>query len=58
MYKVKDLDFSGKTIYCGLDVHKTNWKVNGRMDGMEIAVFSRNPRDIVHNGYCFCLHVP
>ncbi len=43
MGKVKELDFSGKTIYCGLDVHKTNWKVNARMDGIEVAVFSQNP---------------
>ena len=43
MGKVKQLDFSGKTIYCGLDVHKTNWKVNARMEGIEMAVFSQNP---------------
>jgi transposase len=43
MSKVKQLDFSGKTIYCGLDVHKTNWKVNARMEGIEVAAFSQNP---------------
>ena len=24
--QVKQLDFTGKTIYCGIDVHKTSWK--------------------------------
>lgn len=43
MSKVKQLDFSGETIYCGLDVHKTNWKVNARMNNLEIAAFSQNP---------------
>lgn len=43
MSKVKQLSFEGKTICCGLDVHKTNWKVNARMDNMEIASFSQNP---------------
>lgn len=47
MSKVKQLCFSGKTIYCGLDVHKTNWRVNARIDDMEIAAFSQNPDPIL-----------
>jgi transposase len=43
MSKVKQLSFAGKVIYCGLDVHKTNWKVNARMEGIEIEAFSQNP---------------
>ena len=43
MGKVNQLDFSGKVIYCGIDVHKTNWKVNARMEGIEVAAFSQNP---------------
>ena len=43
MTKGKQLDFSGKTIYCGLDVHKTNWKINARIEGKEVAVFSQDP---------------
>jgi transposase len=43
MSKVKQLGFEGQTIYCGLDVHKTNWKVNARMNNIEIGVFSQNP---------------
>ncbi len=46
MSKVKELDFTGKVIYCGLDVHKTNWKVNARMEGIEIAAFSQNPDEV------------
>jgi transposase len=43
MSKVKELSFEGKTICCGLDVHKSNWKVNSRMDSIELASFSQNP---------------
>lgn len=43
MSKVKQLNFDGKTIYCGLDVHKSNWKVNFGMDQKELAGFSQNP---------------
>lgn len=43
MSKVNQLDFSGQTIYCGLDVHKTNWKVNARLNNLEIAAFSQDP---------------
>ncbi len=43
MSKVKQLNFEGKVIYCGLDVHKTNWKINARMEGMEIAAYSQDP---------------
>jgi hypothetical protein len=28
MAQVKKLDFSGTTIFCGVDVHKKNWRVN------------------------------
>jgi transposase len=43
MSKIKQLGFDGKVIYCGLDVHKTNWKINARMEGIEMASFSQNP---------------
>lgn len=35
MNEVNQLNFAGQTIYCGLDAHKTNWKINGRMDDMK-----------------------
>jgi transposase len=43
MGKVKQLSFEGKTICSGIDAHKTNWKVNARMDNVQIASFSQNP---------------
>ena len=43
MSKIKQLSFEGKVIYCGLDVHKTNWKINAKMEGIEMAAFSQNP---------------
>lgn len=47
MSKVKQLDFEGETICCGLDVHKSNWKVNARMNNIEIAAFSQNPDPVL-----------
>lgn len=43
MRKVKALDFTGETIYIGLDAHKTNWKVNSRMGNQELCCFSQDP---------------
>ncbi len=43
MNKVKELNFQGETIFCGLDVHKTNWKVNIRTRDMELTSFSQDP---------------
>ena len=30
MTKITHLDFTGNTIFCGLDVHKLSWRVNIR----------------------------
>jgi transposase len=43
MSKIKELSFEGQIIYCGLDVHKTNWKVNARMSNVEVEAYSQNP---------------
>lgn len=43
MNKIKELDFEGKTIYCGIDSHKTNWKLNIRTDEFELRSFSQDP---------------
>lgn len=43
MNKVKALSFEGETIYCGIDSHKTNWKVNIRTDEFELRSFSQDP---------------
>ncbi len=52
MSKVKQLDFKGETIYCGLDAHKTNWKINMRMGAVELTGFSQNPDAGLLAGYC------
>jgi len=51
MNKIKQLNFVGKVIYCGLDVHKTNWKINAKMEGLEVAAFSQNPDPLVLKNY-------
>ena len=43
MSKVKQLNFEGETIYCGIDSHKTNWKIVTRTDRFELSSFSQNP---------------
>lgn len=51
MSKVKELNFAGKRICCGLDAHKSNWKVHARMDGKELGSFSQNPDAILLSRY-------
>lgn len=43
MNKVKELCFEGETIYCGIDSHKTNWKLSIRTDEFELRSFSQDP---------------
>ena len=43
MRQVKQLDFSGQKIFCGIDVHKKSWKVCIRSEQMELKTFSQNP---------------
>jgi transposase len=43
MEQVKQLDFSGQTIYAGIDVHKKSWKVCLRSRDMELRMFSQEP---------------
>jgi transposase len=42
MTQVKKLDFSGTTIFCGIDVHKKNWRVNIQDGEFELEDFSQN----------------
>lgn len=51
MIKGKELSFQGETIFCGLDVHKTNWKVSLRTRDMELTSFSQNPDPVLLNNY-------
>jgi hypothetical protein len=41
MTKVNQLDFTGSTIICGLDIHKLNWRVNLRDTEMELKDFTQ-----------------
>jgi transposase len=43
MKQSKTLDFSGTTIFCGVDVHKKNWRVNIQDSDFELEDFSQNP---------------
>ncbi|HEY9342369.1 MAG TPA: IS110 family transposase [Hanamia sp.] len=42
MTQVKKLDFTGATIFCGIDVHKKNWRVNIQDSEFELEDFSQN----------------
>ena len=42
MTQVKELDFSGVTIYCGVDMHKKNWRVNIQDSDFELEDFSQD----------------
>lgn len=42
MSQVKNLDFSGQSIYCGIDVHKKNWSVSLRTEDRELKTFSQD----------------
>lgn len=41
MTKVNQLDFTGTTIFCGLDVHKVSWRVNLRDSEFELKDFTQ-----------------
>jgi len=41
MTKVNQLDFTGTTIYCGLDVHKISWRLNLSNTELELKDFTQ-----------------
>jgi transposase len=43
MQQVKTLDFSGQSIFCGLDTHKKNWSICLRNEERELKVLSQDP---------------
>jgi transposase len=47
MTQVKKLDFSGTTIYCGVDVHKKSWRVNIQDSEFELEDFTQNPQAVL-----------
>lgn len=42
MTQIKKLDFTGTTIFCGVDVHKKNWRVNIQDVEFELEDFSQD----------------
>jgi transposase len=42
MKQVKVLDFTGQSIFCGIDIHKKNWSVCLRNHERELKVFSQD----------------
>jgi transposase len=42
MRQKNPIDFSGTTIFCGIDVHKKNWRVNINDGEFELEDFSQN----------------
>lgn len=51
MQQVKQLDFTGETIFCGIDVHKTSWKVSVRNEQIELKTFSQTPSPVILANY-------
>src|ERR1700709_773327 len=45
MLKIRQLDFEGQTIFCGIDVHKKSWRVNVRNDEFELENYSQEPSE-------------
>jgi transposase len=45
------LNFSGTTIFCGIDVHKRNWSVNLHDGEFELKSFSQNPDPVLLHKY-------
>lgn len=43
MVQNKQLDFSGATIFCGVDVHKKNWRVNIQDTEFVLEDYSQDP---------------
>lgn len=42
MIQVKNLDFSGTAIFCGIDVHNKSWRVNIQDKEFELEDFSQD----------------
>ncbi len=51
MNKLNQLDFTGTTIYCGVDVHLKNWRIHIRDEEMELRDFSQNPDPVLLSNF-------
>ena len=47
----KKIDFSGKDLFIGLDVHKKSWSVTILVDGIEHRTFTQPPDPVALNHY-------
>jgi transposase len=47
----KKIDFKGKELFIGLDVHKKSWSVTIIVDGIEHRTFTQPPDPLVLNNY-------
>jgi transposase len=47
MTQFKQLDFSGTTIFCGIDVHKKNWRVNIQDSEFELEDFTQDANAVL-----------
>lgn len=51
MTQVKKLDFTGTTIFCGIDVHKKSWRVNIQDSEFELEDFSQDADVVLLHKY-------
>lgn len=51
MTQVKKLDFNGTSIFCGIDVHKKNWRVNIQDSEFELEDFSQDANAVLLHKY-------
>jgi len=42
--KVKQLNFEGMPLFCGIDVHKKSWRVHIRNSEYELEDYSQDPQ--------------
>jgi len=54
MTQVKKLDFTGTIIFCGVDVHKKNWRVNIQDSEFELEDFSQNADVVLLHKHLNC----
>lgn len=47
MAQITQINFSGATIYCGMDVHKKSWRINIQDDEFELEDFTQNPDPVL-----------
>lgn len=51
MSQIKELDFTGQTIYVGIDVHRKDWKVCILLEELVYKQFTQPPEPLVLSKY-------